>query len=203
MSRAECSTEVEGLALVGISCWPSSESLFPSRGNKSSRRHINCRRQPNLCIPIEQRSSSERVARTLPSMALSRRIFTTSDAIAIDAAQMQTSSQAQSCSLSGKFFAGVGGVNAGPSAASSTARQWNSVSCMQSSTRLGSAVPPVLPSVAPSIGLVGQEAAGDSSKSAAPFPLPTKTQSLLYLSHMLDRPRLSPFPLLADPVDSL
>jgi|Transcript_93853 hypothetical protein len=203
-SLAVYSTEFEGLALFGMSDTPSSGSVFTQDGGgaRSSRRHISNRRQPNLCIPIERKSSSVRVQSILPLIAFARRISTTSDAMDTDEAHVQTSSQVHSASLAGRLFGlcGIGGAKVRPS--TSTRSQVPSVSCRQSSTRLGSAVPPV-PSVTPSKGLAGEEAAGDSSISAAAFPFPTKTQSLLYLSHILERPFLSPAPLPADPVESL
>jgi len=204
-SLAVYNTEFEGLALFGMSDKHSSGSVFTQDGGcaRSSRRHISNRRQPNLCMPIERKSSSVRVQRILPLIAFARRISTTSDAIDTDEAHVQTSSQVHSASLAGRLFGlcGVGGAKVRPST-SSTSSQVPSVSCRQSSTRLGSAVPPV-PSVTPSSGLAGEEAAGDSSISTAAFPFPTKTQSLLYLSHILERPFLSPAPLPADPVESL
>jgi hypothetical protein len=174
---------------------------------------MSCRRQPSLCMPMEHISSSVRVQRTLPVIAFSRNVSTTSEGIEIDKAQAQTSSQVQSCNLYGSLTAfglvGVVGAKLGPSASSSRQRV-HSTSCGQSSTGLGSAVPPVLSLVTPvlslvtpSIGLAGSEGFGDSSISSAPLPIPTKTQSLLYLSHMLERPALSHLALPADPEDSL
>lgn len=187
------SLAVYGLEAATLGVSEDSDSCSRS----SLRRHVSCRRQPNLLMPIWRRSPSERVWSTAPEIAFSRNVATTSASNPVDDAHKATSCAVHSFSLAGSCLKRVPGLS-GPEIRHVLAVPWR-----WSSAVLGSAVPPVLPT-AGGTGVSGGTGLSGASESSALLPLPTKTQSLLYLSQMLERPRLvSSLLLPAEPVESL